>query len=812
MPTLHTSIPDTVLPTALAEPNRIVTRYESYTLIPRLGPLTYAYIRRDAWRRLWHFHLTLKLLDKLAVHKKVWKTVPVLSAVKLTAIANVGRAGVEVSAESLSSIRKSGAAGRAQVAPTMLLRSFRRLPGESVSLLSGTAPVVAPRLTILDTAEAESAQGILELMKERNPVVDRLADVGKLLDKDGAVRAELLALDTKGRLDVLLDAMSSPEGQPRKLLVAVSKNAVQNALSVKDGMFGELGRLIKDDAGLRNKVIGAVAEMLHDFGALSGLSSLDDAAIVDSREWAFLRRERVELLLQTPEYRGPVGINSVAPNSELTISDTQTTATQTFDIAASRRAQRSGSNMLIANQIKEKLGTLYDYGSNLGQTMSEQGYERDNTRGEKRSIVEQTLSEVSETNASKTISISSMSATSLREYRTEGKDTSFATTEVSFEAFCPVKVTHYLEEIGAVWCPRIKNPYGTLRQTISDFEDQVRGEYIAENYVVDPAEPLPTYEGIERVSVNTKKVTDDTVDDDPDGTIYEDTVTIRLSEAERSQNYFLSSDVQCEFKQDDSWWSNAFDSDQYEVLDPQVLEHVENSHITINARFKVLDEPNGPNPDSIWLSVSVTKYKYTSAYLEQLKEYRNTVQALNPARRTAVEAQAKRYARLKREELVQRYADDPGELRDYTFIALMRQMFGDMGGDWSYYHGIIKTCIDWDRAKIEPEPAAPEDLAADGLSPFHFLNVNAVRFFLPIHQGSEDAFFEAVSNTLDANWKQLFADVQSYIDRQRAIVKAMTERMNAADRKALTLDEYDSELVLGRHLEAVLSRTTFLES
>ena len=40
----------------------------------------------------------------------------------------------------------------------------------------------------------------------------------------------------------------------------------------------------------------------------------------------------------------------------------------------------------------------------------------------------------------------------------------------------------------------------------------------------------------------------------------------------------------------------------------------------------------------------------------------------------------------------------------------------------------------------------------------------------------------------------------------------MTERMNAADREALTLDEYDSELILGRHLEAVLSRTTFLES
>jgi len=569
---------------------------------------------------------------------------------------------------------------------------------------------------------------------------------------------------------------------------------------------------MRTNANVRKGVVQSIAAMLNDFGAFGGLNALDDAAIVESREWAFLRRERVELLLQTPEFRGPVGINSVAPNSELTISDTRTTGTQILDIDSRRRAEQSGTNLTIAQQVKEKLGTLHDHGSNLGQTMSEQGYERDNSRGEKRSIVEQTLSEISETNASKTISIANVAATSLREYRTEGKDTAFATTEVAFEAFCPVTVTHYLEGIGAVWCPRIKNPYGILRQTIADFESKVRSEYITENYVVDPAEPLPSYEGSERVYVNSKKVTGDQVDDDDDGTIYEDTVTIRLSEAERSQNYFLSSDVQCEFQQDDSWWSNAFDSDQYEVLDPQVLEHVENSHIRIRTRLKVLDEPNGPNPDSIWLKVSVTKYKYTQSYLEQLKEYRSTVDELNPARRAAVEAQATRYARLKREELIRRYEDSPTELREHTFITLMRQMFGDTGGAFSYYHGIIKSCIDWERAKVQPEPASPQDLAADGLSPFHFLNVNAVRFFLPIFEGSEDAFFEAVSNTLDANWKQLFADVKDYIDDQRQKVKTMTERMNDADREALTLDEYDSELVLGRHLEAVLSRTTFLET
>ena len=62
------------------------------------------------------------------------------------------------------------------------------------------------------------------------------------------------------------------------------------------------------------------------------------------------------------------------------------------------KEQRSAANRLQLenDQIKEKLGTLYDYGSNLGQTMSEQGYERDNSRGEKRSIIEQTPDVVAE--------------------------------------------------------------------------------------------------------------------------------------------------------------------------------------------------------------------------------------------------------------------------------------------------------------------------------------------------------------------------------------------------------------------------------
>lgn len=809
MTTIHTNIPNNVLPAELIDPNKIVTEYESYTLIPRLGPLSYAYIKKAARRRLWHITQTLVFLDLVAVHKATWKAKPDLPLLTLNAMVAAGGTFLGGrTTEPVSRLRAPSREERRAVGPRVLLDTVRRLPSIAVESSGGTVVATAPASEVRENLQAESDRDILVVLREPNPVINQLVENGRLLDDEGGIRDELVDLEPAAQLSAILDTMPSATAQPSSFVKKISKTVAKSALEA-DRSLAKLGNIVKANNSLEPKVVASIADAIGNLENLIGMATFDDSPIVDSREWAFLRRERVELLLEPPKFRGPLSVNSVAPNSELTLTDSQTAEARTLDISASRTARASGTNLLISNQIKEKLGTLHDFGSNLGQTMSEQGYEKDNSTGEKRTIIEQTLSEISEANASQTISVSSTAASSTREYKTRGHDTNFATTEVSFEVFSPVKVTHFLDGIGAVWCPRVKNPYGVLRQTIADYGEQVRAEYITENHIVDPAEPLPTYEGFEaKTGDASPKISGDDIEDD---TYFEREVTIRLSDQERSQDYFLDDDVKCELIQESEWDENELDADQYDILDAVILEHVENSHIRIKTRLKIHEEPWGWNPSWVWVRVSVNKYKYTASYLQQLKDYRNTVDELNPARRAAVEAQAKRYARLKKEELIKRYANDPAELRDYTFITLMRQMFGS-GANWSYYHGIIKTCIDWERAQIQPEPAKPENLAADGLSPFHFLNVVAVRFFLPIHEGSEDAFFEAVGNTLDNNWRQLFAKVKTYIGLQRAKVKTMTDRMNASDIEELTLDEYDSELVLGRHLEAVLSKTTFLES
>ena len=96
------------------------------------------------------------------------------------------------------------------------------------------------------------------------------------------------------------------------------------------------------------------------------------------------------------------------------------------------------------------------------------------------------------------------------------------------------------------------------------------------------------------------------------------------------------------------------------------------------------------------------------------------------------------------------------------------------------------------------------DLYETVLSPYHFLNVQGVRFFLPINTDAEAIFFDTMRNVVDSNWRSLFDSIQDYIKSQRNELKKLPENQRL-------IDSYDSEIILGRHLEAVLSNKAFAE-
>ena len=684
-----------------------------------------------------------------------------------------------------------------------------RMSRERIGKFSAlTANVTRAEKKVYSEMVSDHAKLIAKLSAD-NAFMVGMVKRGELAVEDKLISQELIGLKPQQAVGKLVQTLSKVRGGARgasKLHKAMANSLVSEILK-GDKKFTAVSDYIREDIGLHDQVLELVAGAIKDLGIVETENSLSDVNIVNSREWAFFRKEHVDIQLQTPKLRGPVSVNAVSPESELFIQQSKSVSTQSLIGNSQNLSSVSSSSVILSNQVKSNLGTLFDFGSNLGTSMSEQGFSRDTNRSEKRSIVESTLSEVSQNNAMQTLSGSSTNSTQVREYRTEGKDDKYATTEVAFEVFSPVKITHYLDAIGTVWCPRILNPYRELITLINEYEEMIRREYISENKIVNPSAPIPSYESYtDHVYETTKKTS---IDDDE---VFEESVVVELTAGEVRDGYIFDNKVTCRFKQDDTCTTDALSVSQYKVF-PATIEVVSGKKVLVHTKYKIIDE-NTINPDSVWLEFTLTTYRYSQVYLEQLKDYEQTVNFVNPARTDAIAVQAKKYARLKREELIKKYEISISDLKDFNFTSLMKDMFMNNSGNkgWSYYHGVIKSCIDWNKATYEIEPGTANALLELGKSPYHFLNADAIRFFLPVHTHSEEAFFEAVGNSVDSDWREMFDEVKDYIDQQRSLVEKMRERMSPDDIKQLTLDEYDSEIVLGRHLESVLSNHPFSAS
>lgn len=776
---LHTTIGDQHFPVSVADPNRLTSYYESYVLIPHLGPLLYSKLFGKLKRITDDFTNAIKLVDAVVTYRKRYGEIPPTPYIP-DDVMEVG-----------SVINEGTTAARFKIDEAYARPNTRR-PQAVLGLLKAvgrtvieSAPVAS--LYAVDDGRMASYRAVLSGLARDNSAVSALVQEGLVLGGERLVSEDFLQSGTRAQLETMVkSAMRSPGealagGRGSKFAASMTKTLLKH---------NEI--LLPHTDLMVNLVALSMAQFFDNYGIVN---PSDHIKVVDSCEWAFLRRERISLDLGTPIFRGPLSVNSVAPKSELKLTETQSRVTKTGTrTLASTRDDLKEYNSITA-EVESRLGILFDYGSNLGHTMSEQGYTQDSMKNEKRSRVEAALREISEQNSTVAMSSETLSTSQVREYRTEGKDLKYATTELSFEVVVPVAVKHYLDDIGAVWAPRVGNPFADLRANLDAYYHKTFLDYVEENYVIDPMEPIPSYESVSRVSK-------DTSDESSPGT-YTKTVTFRLTESEIVTGHLFGDDIKLEFYQYVDWYENEYEEDDRWMRIESVDRHGGDSWVDVTIKYQV-DDVTGNDPDRTHVTVSIDKFKETEAYRQELNEYTLTVNKTNPARRNAVKVQARKYASLKREELIRKYESNSEQLKDYAFTSLMKKMFAGLDGNWSYYMGIIRTCIDWGKSRVDPEPCNIDALYEDVLSPYHFLNVQAVRFFLPLNPGAEKIFFDTMRNVIDSTWRGLFNTVEKYINDQRS------EFLELPQNKLL-LDSYDSELVLGRHLEAVLSNKTFSE-
>jgi hypothetical protein len=526
----------------------------------------------------------------------------------------------------------------------------------------------------------------------------------------------------------------------------------------------------------------------------------DDTVIVGSREWAFSRTERLSIRVGTPSLRGPFATDAVAPASELVTSESSLQEVVAFSEEASGRASTrvSETATFSSSTFRQALSHMAEEGVNDESAFSQDTTLFQSLRERRREAIDSTLTQISVNNERRSGVVGRTVTSTARSYTTRGKDERYATTEVSFQVAAPIDVEVRLEDVGLVWCPRMPAPFMALHGLIADFEAEARQDYLTQNQVVDPVRPPEIFE----------------------------TATFPREVGVRGQNRIQTVDFSFPIPAQYLDWQldtaatkidyrNGTSSD-YNWDEQWNWDDLENWLATIRSIARVGNDINGvavletTDPEHFnrgFFTFEIAMKRLTDESRVAIEAYERDRQDA-AAQRQAVEARAKQYARLRRDELIEQY-EASYELQEEAFAVLVANVFQGGNPDHvSYWREILRSCVEWSRVGMRMEPGNMSSLAFPHLPPSHFMNAQGIRFILPILRSAETAFFDALETGAGTYHASAATAVRQYVGDYRDRVDAL--KQDDPD-DMLVLDSYVSEMVLGRHLEAVMSAHPFAE-
>ncbi|WP_439182719.1 hypothetical protein [Carboxylicivirga taeanensis] len=567
--------------------------------------------------------------------------------------------------------------------------------------------------------------------------------------------------------------------------------------AAEKGLF----KLYKTNAAFKKQV------QLYIIGKLDKAKIIDNAllplpgesALAQSREWAFQRQEKLQLFIQKPVFRGPFSAVSVSPNSELTISETHFSS----QFISSGQAQGTAVNQLTergvfsSDRFRSELSNMTESGEMDENSFSSEATLLNTLRERRRETIDLTLTNISRENEERTLSAYEVGRNASKNYTTKGKDPDFATTELSFQVVTPVDVKVSLEAVNLVWAPHIPSPFISLHRIIRRRKQRAQLDYIQQNYVIDPVRPIEEYEEaiIEKeLGIRGRHRYQTGTFDFPVGASYQ-TGGWELDLAASTVDFRNGTS-------DDYNWNEAWNWDDLENWDThfQTLEQ-DGNRITGVAVLETTD-PEYFNRG--FFTFRFVMKRLTEASKAALRVYASD-QAVAEAERRAVRSRARQYAKLKEDELIQQF-EDRLKLEEEVFDVLIQRVFqGQDPNHFSYYKEVIRSCINWSEAAIHFESNDSPGLPFPEYSRSHFMNATGVRFILPILRNAEDNFVDSIRQNGSDYYSESVEKVRQLTEQYRQTLADL----KAADSEKLILDQYTKDVVIGNHLEAVISNHPF---
>jgi len=751
MAILQANVPQAHLATQMGAENRLVVEYSTDLLLPLPGPTVVSTIRRD-------FAQALGLLNSF-----------------MTFVENA-RALIE-----------------AQPAPdltrvTTKVGPVRRVDARSSSIVPSTGGTLPLRsVQFATTPQADSAEWLLAELAPPNLVLREMLDAGLLRPSGDLFSPALANAKTfDRRCALVLNQLLAVRGHTTVKLKPATIRVVEQARS--EAAIKHPGFLRDQFAGISKRTMGLLRQWCVSFH-LGKTEDVKGPLAVDltqqfgfkpqllAHEWALNRRERLQLALGTPQLRGPVAAEPVPPNGSVRSEHYRASQHELQLVTSESRSEATREALrLDGGSLRRSLDTVYYPG---GDSLNNLTGSAANTllQEERRGAVLDLIRAVSESRERATVDIATevTSATAVRE--ATGPDPKLAATHHRFKVIVPIKASAELYDVGLTWCPRVFNPFLGLRHAITDTYERAYRDHVRQNYVPEPVRPTLTWEEytVEK-NVSIKR------DDEP---TVSKPFEIRLEPTDREEKPDLAR-AAVTWLQEDTFG----DDPDHWVASLEALQF-RSGTITGKVRLHTWDEGSDFKGHA---HVVVPILRYSDATVDAQAAFDAERRDMSH-KAQALEAQARQYAAIKQREFIERQASTV-TLSKIVFEALVRRVCpASARRHASYYGELISRCIDWGAAKLSFESERIEELPYPDFPADHFVNSPAVRAFLPVIRTAEDNFFDAL------------AACGSF--ETATAVKAARDRI-ATQRDALianpqVLDQFTTEMVIGEHIEAVMS-------
>lgn len=766
MPTVQAAVPQTSLATAVAVPNRLSVDYSSEVLLPLGGPILTVYVRRDFVRGLMAMNEYLEFCE-LAVDY-------LARGGKFPLEYGGGRFVPRGPRERRGYDRTIGWAARRALAE---IRSADSAPERNSAKL-------AARTTAKPTAELVR---MLELLASPSEVYRAAFDAGLLEATPRVLGKKLIA--AKGfdaRCAATLDALVGGAGKrasPPKPLADLAAAALSESLRYRGFLADEFG-------GLTQTTRARLATWMREFHLAkppvakpfveAAKAEFGFAPIVPVTEWALSRIERLDMDFGKPDLRGPLAAESLPPEGTYRYEEYRAMQSEVTVLASetARSATREGWS-LETGRLRSSLDHVYYSGPGDVSSLASQASES-LLQGQKRNVVLSLIREASEEREKATGAATRQTSSTTITRESRGVDNKLAVTHHRFKVVVPITANVRVQDVGLTWCPWLVNPFIAFRKAVERAYRAAYIEHVRQYYVPEPVSPAIVWE---TYSVGTSVYMSSGGDEEA----AEEHFTILLPQTDRQDKPDFNA-ATVVWNQNESWCNDDPDNWQIWLKDLAYSQ----SRITGNVRVETAD--GGADFDGT-AEITIPVLRYSQETVNALAQHQAEMQD-HALKIQALEAQARQYARIKAREFIERHAAADSILKILMEALMARVTMWTQVRNRDYYREIVSRCVDWSRAKFEMQSGRLASLPYPEFPPDHFVNANSVRLFLPIVKTAETVFFDALAACGTFATRTSVESVQEKIDAYRAKLIASGPS---------TIDSYTAELVVGEHIEGVLS-------